>query len=311
MGKSSLSVVFSAGRVFLSVLFIAVLFCSPASAVGVTDAGVNQMISVQTPASPLDQQGSPKKLWMKYGKAYAPNFYAQVYRFTVTPGQKVTLYGTFPPDGSYRNLYVTGENPLTDYTYSLDSKGDMTGFVFWSQQPGKWQCPAVARRVNITISPRSEHRYLYLVATSKAPLQSFQVLLKSPADPDNDVEKSTVDPSCPAKKGQTWGQVWGNPILLRNDPVEQGKTPAVPPAPVNPPLPLPPTPQPEPKPGPTGKGIWIEAEKESSHQVADSKTSLKLGPGNHSTTSGYWYLATGGDWLMYQVEIQQANTYFL
>ena len=55
----------------------------------------------------------------------------------------------------------------------------------------------------------------------------------------------------------------------------------------------------------------IEAEKESSYQVADGKNSLKLGPGNHSTTSGYWCLAAGGDWLMYRVDIQQAGTYFL
>jgi hypothetical protein len=76
-------------------------------------------------------------------------------------------------------------------------------------------------------------------------------------------------------------------------------------------LPPPPTPQPEPKPGPTGKGIWIEAEKESSYQVADGRTFLKMAPGNHSTTSGYCYLATGGDRLMYRVEIQRAGIYFL
>lgn len=250
MGKSFLSAVFSAGRFFLPVLFIAVLFCSPASAVGVTDAGVNQMISVQTPASPLDQQGSPKKLWMKYGKAYAPNFYAQVYRFTVTPGQKYTLYGTFPPDGSYRNLYVTGENPLTDYTYSLDSKGDMTGFVFWAQQPGKYQCPAVTRRVNIEISPRSEHNYLYAVAVTQKPGLVFSMMLKNPGDPDPDVANNTQDPSCPSKKGFTWGQLWSAPFILRYDPSEKGTQP---------------TPQSEIKPGLTGKGIWIEAERESSY----------------------------------------------
>jgi len=66
-----------------------------------------------------------------------------------------------------------------------------------------------------------------------------------------------------------------------------------------PPLPPPPIPQPEPKPGPTGKGIWIEAEKESTYQVADGKTFLKLAPGKHSTAGGYWYLGSGGDWLMY------------
>jgi hypothetical protein len=56
-------------------------------------------------------------------------------------------------------------------------------------------------------------------------------MLKSPADPDTDVEKNTVDPSCPPKKSSTWGQVWGNPILLRNDPGEQGKTSALTPTP--------------------------------------------------------------------------------
>jgi hypothetical protein len=45
--------------------------------------------------------------------------------------------------------------------------------------------------------------------------------------------------------------------------------------------------------------------------VADGKTFLKMAPGNHSTTGGYWYLATGGDWLMYRVEIQRAGIYSL
>jgi hypothetical protein len=228
MEKSCLRVVFSVGRLFLPVLFFSALFCSPASAVEVTDAGINQMITVQTPASPLEQQASPKKLWDRYGKAYKPNFFVKVHRFAVTKGQKYTLYGYFPPDGQYRNLYVTGENPLTDYTYSVDSKGDMTGFVFWAQQPGKYQCPAVTRRVNLEISPRSEHNYLYAVAVTQKPGLAFSMALKTPGDPESDVASNTQDPSCPLRKGNTWGQTWTRPLILLLDPTEKEKTAAKP-----------------------------------------------------------------------------------
>jgi hypothetical protein len=67
-----------------------------------------------------------------------------------------------------------------------------------------------------------------------------------------------------------------------------------------------------PNPTPPGRGSGSRRrEKESSYQVADGKTFLKMSPGNHSTTSGYCYLATGGDRLMYRVEIQRAGIYFL
>jgi hypothetical protein len=219
---------------FLLCALVCFPFSFAAASVAVTDAKINQTISVQTPTLPLNEQASPKKLWTKYGKSYSPNFYVQVYRFTVTPGQKFTLYGYFPPDGQYRNLYITGENPLTDFTGALDSKGDMTGFVFWAQQPSKWQCAAVTRRVNLEISPRSEHNYLYAVAVSQKPGLGFKMQLKTPADPDQDVERNTQDPSCPPIKGFTWGQTWSRPLILLLDPTEKEKTTAVKPAPTKP-----------------------------------------------------------------------------
>lgn len=205
------------------VLFLS-LFAGLRSAAAVTAADIplNKAFTVKTPAQPLAETACPKKLWDKYGKSYGRKFYASVYRFTVNPGAKYTLYGYFPPDGKYRNFYVSGENPLTDYTYSYgDTQGVTTGFVFWAQQPSKWPCPEVTRRVNINIAARSEHGRLYIIAVSETPNESFRIMLKSPADPDQDVEKSAVDPSCPAKKGQTWGQNWKTPILLRFDPSEK------------------------------------------------------------------------------------------
>ena len=222
---------FLAETVFLLGVLIGVPVSSTASSIAVTDARINETISIQTPALPLDQQTSPKKLWTKYGKDYGSNFYVQIYRFRVAAGQKLTAYGYFPADGQYRNLYITGENPLTDYTYALDAKGDMTGFVFWAQQPGKWDCSAVTRRINIEISSRSEHNYLYAVAVSRKPSMGFRLFVKSPADPDQDVYSNTQDPSCSQKKGQTWGQTWSRPLILLHDPTEKEKTADVVPGP--------------------------------------------------------------------------------
>lgn len=194
----------------------------PASPAGVTELPINRVAEVKTPPQPLAQAAAPKKLWDKYGKSYGKKFYTSIYRFAVAPGEKYTLYGYFPPDGKYRNFYVSGENPLTDYTYAYGNlQGVTTGFAFWFQQPSKWSCATVGRRVNIRIAPRSEHNSLYIIAVSETPQETFGIMLKGPADEDRDVEKSTLDPSCPARKGQTWGQNWTTPLLLRYDPSEK------------------------------------------------------------------------------------------
>lgn len=306
--------------ILLALLLICGVWSGAQAAPGAIDVAVNQVVTAQTSAALLEQGASPKKLWEQYGKGYGGRLYVQVYRFAVTPGEKYTFYGFFRPDGIYRNVYLRGDNPLTDHTASYgDTSGFLTTFVVWSQQPGTWQCPEVTRRYNFSIAAKSATNRLYAIATSKTPQQSFRMVLKHPADPDADVEKNSVDPSCPPKKGQSWGQAWRNPFLLRLDPSEQptGSTgPAGPvaaqPAPPQPPQTSPQRPpQPSSVPGSRGQGFRLEAEQESSYHVADAQRSLKLGPGNHSTTSSYWYLAAGGDWLMYQVEIRQAGAYYL
>ena len=165
------------GRLIPLAVFFICVFSSSASAVGLVDVPLNQIITAQTSASPLGEASCPKKIWQLYGKGYRGKFHAQVYRFTVKPGEKYTFYGYFPPDGIYRNAYVRGDNPLTNYTSSWgDTRGVTTGFVFWFQQPHKWQCPAVTRRINITISPRSTSPYLYVIATSMAPHSGSRLL---------------------------------------------------------------------------------------------------------------------------------------
>ncbi|MDO8793071.1 MAG: hypothetical protein Q7J25_00445 [Vicinamibacterales bacterium] len=204
-------------------ILMMLLGAAPAAAqVGSTiDIPTNQRVTLQTPVARLDQASAPKKLWSRWLKGSTHDLYVQVYRFTVTPGQKYTLYGHFKPDGVYRNFYAVGDNPLTDVDYSFGKSGNYTKtFVALAQQPWKENCETVSRRYNLTIAPDSQHPYLYILATSQSPGESIGVKLQSPADSDEDVSGNTNDPACAARKGSTWGQLWRAPFLLQLDPSE-------------------------------------------------------------------------------------------
>jgi len=211
-------------------LFAALMGGRVSAQVASTELAVNQSAVLETSADPIQQAGAPKKLWSRWGKGESLSgpAYISVYRVTVTPGQRYTLYAWFKPDGIHRNIYVSGDNPLTDYDSSFGKSGSYTkGWVILNQQPSREACDELTKRENFTIAPDSTSNQLYLVVTSRTPRQSVRVQLRTPADPDADVNGNTSDPACAARKGNTWGRLWTYPVLLQLDPSEG---PAPPPA---------------------------------------------------------------------------------
>ena len=184
---------------------------------------LNQKLRLDTPAEAVQQASTPKKLWTRWvkGEAAGGPLFVSVHSFVLEPGASYTLYVWFRPDGVYRNLYVTGDNPLTDVEATFGKSGNR-GWVVVNQQPAKEACEERTYRENFSISPESTSRRFYLIVTSKTPAQAIHVLMKSPADSDEDVTRNTSDPACPARKGNTWGRRWSSPVLLQLDPSETG-----------------------------------------------------------------------------------------
>lgn len=187
---------------------------------------LNQKLRLETSGTAVQQAGTPKKLWTKWvrGEAGSGPLFISVHSFVLNPGESYTLYAWFKPDGVYRNLYVTGENPMTDVDYAYGkSEGYTKGWVVVNQQPAREACEERTYRENFRVAPDSTSQRFYLIVTSKTPAQAIHVMMKSPADSDEDVTRSTNDPACPPRKRSTWGRRWSNPVLLQLDPSETGR----------------------------------------------------------------------------------------
>ena len=59
------------------------------------------------------------------------------------------------------------------------------------------------------------------------------------------------------------------------------------------------------------KGIWLEAEEESSGNVAKENGGGEGALYTGFSGAGYWYLGTGGDWLMYMFEIRESGVFYV
>jgi len=187
---------------------------------------LNQRLRLDTPGTAVQQASTPKKLWSRWvrGEAGSGPLFVSVHAFVLNPGESYTLYAWFRPDGVYRNLYVTGDNPMTDVDWTFGKSGNYTkGWVVVNQQPGKQPCEEWTYRENFSVSPDSTSQRFYLIVTSRTPSQAIHVMMKSPPDSDEDVTRSTNDPACPARKGNTWGRRWQSPVLLQLDPSETGR----------------------------------------------------------------------------------------
>jgi hypothetical protein len=213
----------------LALLLTALAWSPPARAtIPDRELPVDREVFLPAPALPLAPDAAPKRLRERYLSAAQP--YIAVAHFRVQPGRKYTLYAFHPGDGVPRNLYLSGDTPITDYTAAYgSSSGVMRGFVVWNQQPFvEKTCTYQATRENFTIAPDSEHDNLFVIATYAKPVAPLKVLLQSNPDPDQDVRTSTVNPVCPARKGFTWGRVWSNPMLLTRIPGAPAPQPVAP-----------------------------------------------------------------------------------
>lgn len=167
---------------------------------------LNQTVSAGCPDNPIDKASAPKRLAENFNASFAP--YAKVYRITVTPGKKYTLTVTHPLDGVYKNINITGVNPLTDYTYSIGNNS--SGFVVFNQQPNKY---GYLHFDNFSIATNSENHYLYIIATFEGPGKPIEFLLKDPAETDEQILKPV--------NGFTLGRTWETPTGLMNIPGEE------------------------------------------------------------------------------------------
>jgi hypothetical protein len=148
---------------------------------------------------------------------FAP--YYKVYRLPVSISD-YTIYMKHP-GGEYKNILVSGTNPLPGNTRTFNSYEvqAMESFFLFFQQP-YLELPEKnthATRVSFSIHPKSDSRNIYFIAYFNKPGDDFEFMVKSPADPANDVENNTENPYAPYLKGHYWGIVHELPVYLSKD----------------------------------------------------------------------------------------------
>jgi hypothetical protein len=185
---------------------------------------LNTLVELKAPPTPVNKDSAPKRFTTFHYSEHAP--YQSVYRFKVEKGQRYTFIDCNPAvSGKEVWISLVGSSPVTDYSYALGGpNGTMTAFISHFQQPWPIEKDETATcdayRHNFSIAPQSENGDLYVVVGFNKPDGRAKVMLKTPADNDHDVEKSTDSPSRPKHKGFTWGTVWSQPLMLRNIPGE-------------------------------------------------------------------------------------------
>jgi len=173
--------------------------------------GINDWIQVTSPNHTFDWSGYGKIWTERFNFSYGP--YMHIYKLNVQKGAEYTLYMKMPLNEGYMNINVTGVNPLSD-DYTIPS-GTMTGFVMYFQQPWAPRDENIdVIRKTFKIDSNSESEVLYMVCSFENPGKSFEFMLKTPKDPDDDVKDSTVNPFVPSRNGYTWGSVWGSPLYI-------------------------------------------------------------------------------------------------
>lgn len=177
-----------------------------------TDSGVlNEWITATSPTSQFDWSGYGQAWKDSFDFSYAP--YMKVYKISVEPGAEYTLYMKMPIEQGYMNIDVTGLNPESDTFDYVD--GTISGFVMYFQQPWAPRSNNLdAYRKNFKIASSSESSDLYLICSFENPGKSFEFMIKSPKDSDDDVSNSTLNPFVPDRNGYTWGGLMETPVWL-------------------------------------------------------------------------------------------------
>ena len=178
---------------------------------GFETGGFNEWIKVTAPSTPFDLEGYGQQWRSNFDFSYAP--YMRVYKFTVEKGEDYTLYMKMPLGEGYMNMNVTGLNPEKD-TYSYMDQ-TIAGFIMYFQQPWAPRDSNIdVYRKNFKVASNSESRDLYVLCSFEHPNKSFEFMLKTPKDSDEDVENATDNPYVPDRNGYTWGGVLEVPVYL-------------------------------------------------------------------------------------------------
>ncbi|WP_430883159.1 hypothetical protein [Fusibacter sp. JL216-2] len=178
---------------------------------GFETGGINEWIKVTAPSSPFDLSTYGDQWQSNFDFSYAP--YMKIYKFNVEKGQDYTLYMKMPLGQGYMNINATGISPSADdYNYVNDT---INGFVMYFQQP--W-APRESNidvfRKNFKIASNSASTDLYIICSFENPNKSFEFMLKTPKDSDDDLNNSTQNPYVPDRNGYTWGGVLEVPVYL-------------------------------------------------------------------------------------------------
>lgn len=173
--------------------------------------GVNEWITVTAPSTAFDWSGYGREWKDRYSFNYAQ--YMKVYKFNVEKGQNYTLYMKMPLDEGYMNINLTGISPVSESYPYVD--GTISDFVMYFQQPWAPRSNNIdVYRKNFSVSESSDSTELYVICSFETPGKSFEFMLKTPKDSDDDVDNSTENPYVPDRNGYTWGGVLGTPVHL-------------------------------------------------------------------------------------------------
>jgi hypothetical protein len=82
-------------------------------------------------------------------------------------------------------------------------------------------CDYVVRRKTFAIAPESQHDWLYLTLLANQVGERYEVLVRTPADPDDEVASVGEMPDCPSAGRTLWGRVAADPITLVYGPEEK------------------------------------------------------------------------------------------
>ncbi|MEZ6056388.1 MAG: cohesin domain-containing protein [Planctomycetaceae bacterium] len=189
-----------------------------AAAIDVVDAPLNRMVDVATSTTaPRPGEFSRLKGTLD-GKTYLA-----VVRFPVQPSGKYTLLNVFPAVEDSWRILVTGYYPLsTDTRREEGAAGSVSG-----QRGARFTDTGIdARRMNLSISPKSEGKFLYVAYFSSAPAEKFQIQLSTPQTPDKEVDGiSAVNPYT-KRQNVGWGSLLGEfwSVNLKDEPAPKGTT---------------------------------------------------------------------------------------
>lgn len=204
-------------KILLLLFFVLLITSASFGETAIEDVRVNNWITATPPSTLTSIDTFNDNFQNIYYYDFAP--YYKIYRLRASEN-KYTIYMQHP-GGEYKNILVSGTNPLKGNATSFNSYETqaMESFFMFFQQP-YLELPEDnihTTRVSFSIHPESESRNVYLIAYFNSPRDSFQFMIKSPADPDNEVENDTNNPYAPYLQGHSWGNVHELPLYLSKD----------------------------------------------------------------------------------------------